>query len=109
LTKVFYLGEHHNNIKHHSKQPWHHAMLQQLNNNMAVELLTGAWAVFLADGHHFDLNLTDLLDQSTQYKKNWLFNIIAVSKGVKDKMLLTKAFIHTASIANSKLIKDGYC
>jgi len=61
------MWEHRINIKHRSKRPRHLRMLQQLNNSITAELLAGARALSIADRHHFDLNLSDLLDKSTQY------------------------------------------
>jgi len=49
----------------------------RLGASVTAELLAGARALSLADRHHFELNLSDLLDKSTQYKKNWLLNVIA--------------------------------
>jgi len=45
--------------------------------SITAELLAGARAPSLADRHHFDLNLSDLLDKSIQHKRNWLLNAIA--------------------------------
>jgi len=58
----------------------------------------------LADRHHFDLNLSDLLEKSTQHKKNWLLNVIAARKRF-ERQQTTFEGIQTLSIANSKLIK----
>ena len=83
------------------------------NNNSArikslscvtVELLAGALALCLADRHHFDLNLSDLLHKSTQDKKNWLFNVIAARQRF-ERQQATFEGIRTLSTANSKLTK----
>jgi len=50
---------------------------RKLLTSITAELLAGARALSLADRHHFNLNLSDLLDKSTQHKKNWLLNVIA--------------------------------
>jgi len=47
-------------------------------HSITAELLAGAWALSLADRHHFELNLSDLLDKSIQHKRNWLLNVVAV-------------------------------
>jgi len=39
-------------------------------NSIAAELLVGAGALSLADRCHLELNLSDLLDKSTQHKRN---------------------------------------
>ena len=44
--------------------------------SITEELLAGARALSIADRHHFDHNLSDLLDKSFQYKKNWLLNVL---------------------------------
>lgn len=44
---------------------------------VAKKLLACVQALPFADGHHFNLNLTDLLGKFTHCKKNWLLNIIA--------------------------------
>jgi len=74
--------------------------------SITAELLTGARALSLADRHHFDLNLSDLLDKSTQCKRNWLLNVIAARQRYERKQANFEG-IQTllASIANSKLIK----
>jgi len=41
-----------------------------MHHSMTAELLAGAQTLSLADRHHFDLNLSDLLDKSTQCKMN---------------------------------------
>jgi len=43
---------------------------------VTAELLAGAPSLSLADRHHFELNLSDLLDKSMQCKRNWLLNVI---------------------------------
>jgi len=45
--------------------------------SIAAKMLAGARALRFADRDHFNLNLTDLLDKSTQCKKNWLLNVLA--------------------------------
>jgi len=40
----------------------YHGMFSKLG----FELLAGAWALPFANRHHFNLNLTNLLDQSTK-------------------------------------------
>jgi len=100
------MWEHRNTIKHSSKRPRHLRMLQQLDNSTSItaELLAGARALSLADRHHFELNLSDLLDKSTQYKKNWLLNVIAARQRFERQQANFEG-IQTLSIANSKLIK----
>jgi len=73
-------------------------------HSITAELLAGARALSLADRHHFDLNLSDLLDKSTQYKRNWLLNVIAARQRF-ERQQATFEGIQTLSIANSKLIK----
>jgi len=69
-----------------------------------AELLAGARALSIADRHHFDLNLSDLLDKSTQHKRNWLLNVIAARQRFERQQANYEG-IQTLSIANSKLIK----
>jgi len=80
-------------------------MLQQLINSITAELLVGARALSLADRHHFDLNLSDLLDKSTQCKKNWLLDVIAARQRFERQQANFEG-IQTLSIANAKLIKS---
>jgi len=98
------MWEHRNDVKHRSKQPRHVRMLQQLNNSITAESLAGAWALSLADRHHFNLNLSDLLDKSTQYKSNWLLNVIAARQRYERQQSNFEG-TQNLSIANSKLIK----
>jgi len=98
------MWEHRNDIKHRSKRPWHLRKLQQLNNSITEELLAGAPALSLADRHHFNLNLSDLLDKSTQCKRNWLLNVIAARQRCERQQAHFEG-THTLSIANSNLIK----
>jgi len=72
--------------------------------SITAELLAGARALSLADRHHFELNLSDLLDKSTQYKKNWLLNVIAARQRFERQQAHFEGIL-TLSIANSKLIK----
>jgi len=67
-------------------------------------LLAGARALSIADRHHFDLNLSDLLDKSTQHKRNWLLNAIAARQRFERQQANFEG-IQTLSAANSKLIK----
>jgi len=71
---------------------------------ITAELLAGARALSLADRHHFGLNLSDLLDKSTQCKRNWLLNVIAARQRFERQQANFEG-IQTLSIANSKLIK----
>ena len=61
-------------------------------DSVTAELLAGARALSLADRHHFKLNLSDLLDKSTQCKRNLLLNAIAAGKGLRDNKPTLKAF-----------------
>jgi len=72
--------------------------------SITAELLAGARALSIADRHHFDLNLSDLLDKSTQCKRNWLLNVIAARQR-HERQQANFEGIQTLSIANSKLIK----
>jgi len=72
--------------------------------SITAELLAGARALSFADRHHFDLNLSDLLDKSTQCKRNWLLNVIAARQRFERQQADFEG-IQTLSIANSKLIK----
>jgi len=74
------------------------------HNSITAELLAGARALSFADRHIFELNLSDLLDKSTQYKKNWLLNVIAARQRF-ERQQATFEGIQTLSIANSKLVK----
>jgi len=71
---------------------------------ITAELLAGAWALSFADRHHFELNLSELLDKSTQCKRNWLLNVIAAKQRFERQQANFEG-IQTLSIANSKLIK----
>jgi len=79
------------------------AAMAQLDS-ITAELLAGARALSLADRHHFDLNLSDLLDKSTQCKRKWLLNVIAARKRFERQQADFEG-IQTLSIAISKLIK----
>jgi len=72
--------------------------------SITAELLAGARALSLADRHHFELNLSDLLDKSMQYKRNWLLNVIAARQRFERQQANFEGN-QTPSIANSKLIK----
>ena len=79
----------------------------QLNQfwwSITADLLAGARALSLVDRHHFDLNLSDLLDKSTQHKRNWLLNAIAARQRFERQQANFEG-IQALSIANSKLIK----
>jgi len=71
--------------------------------------VAGAGALSIADRHHFDLNLSDLLDKSTQRKRKRLLNAIAARQRFERQQANFEG-IQTLSIANSKLIKclDDY-
>jgi len=75
--------------------------------SIAAELLVGAHALSLADRHHFELNLSDLLNKSTQHKKNWLLcsTFWHSGKGRCERQQATHDGIQTLSAASSKLIK----
>jgi len=75
-----------------------------VDTSVTAELLAGAQASSLADRHHFDLNLSDLLDKSAQCKRNWLVNAIAARQKFERQQANFEG-IQTLSIANSKLIK----
>ena len=79
-------------------------MVQRLNHNITDELLVGAGALPLADRHHFDHNLVELLEKSTQYKKNWLLNVLAAKQRQARRQAATLEE-QTLSLANSKLLK----
>jgi len=79
-------------------------MKEELDRSITEELLAGARALSFADRHHFDLNLSDLLDKSTQYKRNWLLNVIAARQRFERQQANYEG-IQTLSIAKSKLIK----
>jgi len=74
------------------------------NASITAELLAGARALSLADRHHFDLNLSDLLDKSTHCKRNWLLNGIAARQRCERQQANVEG-TQNLSIANSKLIK----
>jgi len=74
------------------------------DHSVTAELLAGARALSIADKHHFDLNLSDLLDKSTQHKRNWLLNAIAARQRFERHQANFEG-IQTLSVANSKLIK----
>jgi len=63
---------------------WTQNMSRQMKktcmNSIAAELLVGAGALSLADRCHLELNLSDLLDKSTQHKRNWLLNVLAARR-----------------------------
>jgi len=65
--------------------------------SVTAELLAGAQALSLADRCHFELSLADLLDKSTQCKRNWLLNVLA------ERQQAHCDGIQTPSVANSKL------
>jgi len=68
------------------------------------ELLIGAGALPLADRHHFDHNLIELLDKSTPCKKNWLLNVLP-TKQRQARRQAAALEEQTLSLANSKLLK----
>jgi len=72
--------------------------------SVTAELLAGAQALSLADRHHFDLNLSDLLDMSTQHKRNLLLNVIAARQR-SERQHANFEGMQTLSVAHSKLIK----
>jgi len=72
--------------------------------SITAELLAGARALSLADRHHFNLNLSNLLDKSTQYKRNWLLNVIAARQRYERQQANFEG-TQNLSIANSKLIQ----
>jgi len=76
----------------------------KLQKSITAELLAGARALSLANRHHFDLNLSDLLDKSTQCKRNWLLNVIAARQRFERQQADFEG-IQTLSTTNSKLIK----
>jgi len=82
----------------------------EVSNNredcITAELLAGAQALSLADRHHFELNLSDLLDKSTQCKKSWLLNVVAARQRFERQQANFEG-IQTLStlVTNSKLIK----
>jgi len=78
--------------------------VERVKISVTAELLAGARALSLADRHHFDLNLSDLLDKSTQHKRDWLLNVIAARQRFERQQADFEG-IQTLSIANSKLIK----
>jgi len=61
-------------------------------SGITAELLAGARALSLADRHHFELNLPCLLDKSTQCKRNWLLNVIAVRQRF-ERLKLSNRFL----------------
>jgi len=73
-------------------------------NHITAELLAGARALSLADRHHFELNLSDLLDKSTQHKRNWLLNVVAARQRFERQQANFEGD-QSLSTANSKLIK----
>ena len=79
-------------------------MIQRLNNSITDELLAGAKALPLADRHHFDINLIDLMEKSTQYKKHWLLNVIAARKR-HERQQDAQLERQTISMATSKILK----
>jgi len=83
---------------------WMIHQMHFLRESTTAELLAGARALSFADRHHFELNLSDLLDKSTQHKKNWLLNVIAARQRFERQQANFEG-IQTLSITNSKLIK----
>jgi len=81
----------------------HNDLLQA--SSITAELLAGAWASSLVDRHHFDLNLSDLLDKSTQCKRNWLLNVIAARQRCERQQANFEG-TQNLSIVNSKLIQQ---
>jgi len=71
---------------------------------ITAELLVGARALSLADRHHFKLNTSDLLDEFTQCKRNWLLDVLAVRQRHEPQQANFDD-IQTLSTANYKLIK----
>jgi len=63
-----------------------------LDNSITAELLAGARALSLADRHHFEINLSYLLDKSIQYKRNWLLNVVAALVAFSFKEFLFSSF-----------------
>jgi len=57
-----------------------HLALVATCTGITAAFLAGARALSLADRHHFELNLSDLLDKSTKHKRNWLLNVLAASQ-----------------------------
>jgi len=76
----------------------------QLSGSVTAELLTGAGALSLADRHHFELNLSDLLDKLRQCKRNWLLNVVATRQRFERQQANFEG-IQNLSAANSKLTK----
>jgi len=72
--------------------------------SITAELLAGAHVLSLADRHHFELNLADLLDKSTQCKRNWPLNVVAARQRYERQQAHCGG-LQTRSVANSKLIK----
>jgi len=75
-----------------------------INNSIAAKLLVGARALPFSGRHHFDLNVTDLLDKSTQHRRNWLLNVLAAQQR-HERQQAAHAGMQTAAIANSQLTK----
>ena len=88
---------------HPANAHMHNDLLQA--SSITAELLAGAWASSLVDRHHFDLNLSDLLDKSTQCKRNWLLNVIAARQRCERQQANFEG-TQNLSIVNSKLIQQ---
>jgi len=78
--------------------------MRESGTSVTAELLAGVRALSLADRHHFNLNLSDLLDKSMQHKRNWLLNVIAAGQR-HERHQANFDGTQNLSIANSKLIK----
>jgi len=72
--------------------------------SITEESLAGAQMLPFADRHHFELNLTDLLDQSTQCKKQWLLYAMAVTQR-HERQQAANAGLQAVSVVTSKLLK----
>jgi len=71
---------------------------------IAAELLAGARALSFANRHHFELNLADLLDKSTQHKRNRLLIVLAARQR-HEQQQAHFCSIQGLSVTNSQLIK----
>ena len=64
--------------------------------SITAEVLTGAHALSLADGYHFELNLADLLDKSTQCKSK----VLGLLKGQSNRAAIQiKKLTHCSCIS----------
>ena len=73
-------------------------------DSITEELLAGARALSITDSHHFEYNVSDLLDKSYHYKKNWLLNVLAARQRYERQQVDFNG-IQALSMANSQLIK----